>query len=225
VWQVIPTAWVDASMARWRPRLAKGRMTRMGVDVARGGVDRTTAARLHDRWIDEMVSLPGVVTNDGPKAAGFVAPLLRDRCPVSVDGIGIGSSALDFMRGLGMRVSSVIMSEGSKRLTKEGSLFFKNKRAELYWSLREALDPAGPEPLALPPDKELRTELIAHRYKVVQMGNDRAGILMRDKDEVREVLGRSPDKADAVVMTLDDAMATGADEDTSAYRRARGHAR
>jgi hypothetical protein len=223
VWQIIPTEWVDLAMQRWRARpTEKGPMTRIGFDVARGGVDRTTVARRHDRWIDELVTVPGVVTNDGPKAAGVVAPLIRDRCPVSADAIGIGASAVDFCKGLGMRVSPVVMSEGSTSRTKEGSLFFKNKRAELYWRLREALDPAGDAPLALPPDKELRTELIAHRYKVVQMGNARAGILVRDKDEVREVIGRSPDKADAVVMTEDTNLPGGVGDDAERYRRMRG---
>lgn len=224
VWQVIPTAWVDDAMKRWVARPThKGRMTRMGVDVARGGVDRTTVARRHGWWFDDLVSIPGMLTNDGPKAAAFVAPLIRDRAPISADAIGIGSAAVDFMRGLGMRVSAVVVSEGSNQRTKEGSLFFKNKRAELYWRLREALDPAGDEPIALPPDKELREELIAHRYKVVQMGPARAGILMRDKDEVREVLGRSPDKADSVALTMDEGAPSGSDDDdVKRYRRLRG---
>ena len=42
VWQVIPTAWVDAAQARWReiaePRLP---LSAIGVDVARGGKDQT----------------------------------------------------------------------------------------------------------------------------------------------------------------------------------------
>lgn len=222
VWQIIPTTWVDAAMARWSPREhGKGPMTRVGFDVARGGPDRSTVARRHGNWFDELVSAPGAVTNDGPKAAALIAPLLRDRAPVSVDAIGIGSGAVDFCKGLGMRVSPVVMSSGSNSRTKTGDLFFRNKRAELYWRLREALDPTLDDPIALPPDKELRAELIAHRYKVVQMGSARAGILVRDKDEVREVLGRSPDKADAVVMTEDDAVPSN-DDDAAAYRQSRG---
>jgi hypothetical protein len=44
-WQVIPTAWVDAAMARWVDKAPKGEMMSMGVDVARGGKDNTTIAR------------------------------------------------------------------------------------------------------------------------------------------------------------------------------------
>jgi len=43
-WQVIPTAWVEASMARWKALSPKGEMMGQGVDVARGGKDKH-----HDR--------------------------------------------------------------------------------------------------------------------------------------------------------------------------------
>ena len=43
---------------------------------------------------------------------------------------------------------------------------FYNMRAELFWRLREALDPAGKHRLALPPDKELEAELAAHHYEL-----------------------------------------------------------
>jgi hypothetical protein len=51
------------------------------------------------------------------------------------------------------------------------------------------------------PDAELLGDLTAVRYKVVTMGKV-AAIQMRDKDEIREMLGRSPDKGDAVAMTF-----------------------
>lgn len=223
VWQLIPTAWVDAAMARWTPRTDKGRMTKVGFDPARGGTDRSSIARRHDNWIDELVTVPGLLTDDGPKAAALLAPLLRDRAPVCVDSIGIGGSALDFLRGLGVRCVPIVASEGVTSRTANGALWFKNKRAELYWRLREALDPMSEAPLALPPDKELKTELCAHRYKVVQMGNARAGILVRDKDEVREVIGRSPDKADCVAFTCDSRAPSGGDNDAEAFRKLRGY--
>jgi hypothetical protein len=205
VWQLIPTEWIKAAQARWKPRDVKGTMTAIGFDVARGGIDKSTAARRHSAWFDEMISVPGVVTNDGPKAAGFITPLVRDGACICVDAIGIGSSALDFIKGLRLLVFAVVASEGSNGMDKTGVLRFKNKRAEMYWRLREALDPTAPEPIALPPDQELLGDLAAVRYKVVQMGQALAGIQIRDKDEIREVLGRSPDKGDSVAFTfLDD---------------------
>lgn len=203
VWQLIPTEWVKAAQARWEHRDDKGAMTALGLDPSRGGIDKTSAARRHGSWFDEIVTAPGAVTKDGPTAAGFVAPLVRNGACVCVDAIGIGSSALDFIKGLGMLVMAVVGSESSKIVSKEGGLHFKNKRAEMYWRLREALDPTATDPIALPPDQELLGDLCAVRYKVVQMGSV-AGILVRSKDEIREVLGRSPDKGDSVAMTFVD---------------------
>ena len=201
VWQLIPTDWIKAAQARWKPRDAKGPMTALGLDVSRGGEDKTSAARRHDEWFDMILTVPGKVTVDGPTAAGFVAPLIRNGACICVDAIGIGSSALDFIKGLNLLVLAVVGSEGSTEFTVAGNLRFKNKRAEMYWRLREALDPTAENPIALPPDSELTTDLAAVRYKVVQMGVN-AAIQIRDKDEIREAIGRSPDKGDSVAMTF-----------------------
>ena len=141
------------------------------------------------------------MTKDGPTAAGFVVPLVRNGACICVDSIGIGSSALDFIQGLNLNVYAVNGSESSNAMTKAGNLRFRNKRAEMYWLLREALDPTNPDPIALPPDFELLADLTAVRYKVVTMGKD-AAIQIRSKDEIREALGRSPDKGDSVAMTF-----------------------
>jgi hypothetical protein len=201
VWQLIPTEWVKAAQARWVDKEVKGPMTALGFDPARGGIDKSSAARRHGNWFDRLVTVPGVVTKDGPAAAAFVAPLLRNGAPVCVDAIGIGSSALDFLKALNLLVYPVVASEASGLADKTGTLFFRNKRAEMYWRAREALDPENPEPIALPPDPELLGDLCAARYKVVMMGKV-AAIQVRDKDEIREALGRSPDKGDSVVMTF-----------------------
>lgn len=200
-WQVIPTEWVKAAQERWTAKQAKGAMTALGFDPARGGIDKSSIARRHGQWFDELVTAPGVVTKDGPTAAAFAVPLVRDGACICVDSIGIGSSALDFLQGLNLNVLAVNGSEASHCSTIAGNLRFRNKRAEMYWRLREALDPTNPDPIALPPDSELLGDLTAVRYKVVTMGQ-LAAIQMRSKDEVREALGRSPDKGDAVAMTF-----------------------
>ena len=70
-------------------------------------------------------------------------------------------------------------------------------RAAAYWKLREALDPSSPQPLALPPSRDLRVQLCAPRY-----GVHAGGVALEKKDKVKERLGRSPDLADAVVMAF-----------------------
>ncbi len=78
-----------------------------------------------------------------------------------------------------------------------GGMGFSNKRAESYWRLREALDPAGSPTLMIPDDKELTAELTSLRWE--PQGNN---IKAEPKDDQIERLGRSPDKADAVVMAF-----------------------
>ena len=200
-WQAIPTEWVKAAQARWSPRESKGPMTAMGFDPARGGMDKSSIARRHGLWFDEMVTMPGAVTKDGPSAAAFAVANVRDGACICVDSIGIGSSALDFMQGLNLNVLAVNGSEASGAITKAGNLRFRNRRAEMYWMLREALDPTNADKIALPPDPELLGDLTAVRYKVVTMGKV-AALQMRSKDEIREALSRSPDKGDAIAMTF-----------------------
>lgn len=201
VWQLVPTEWVKAAQARWRERDKKGPMSCLGVDPARGGTDAMTAAPRHGSWFDRIKTIPGSFVKDGPTGAAFVVPLIRNGAPVAIDAIGVGGSVLDFLVGLGMLCVPVVGSSASSQLDKTGNLRFRNKRAEMYWLLREALDPTNPDPISLPPDDELLVELTAVRYKVVTAGKV-AAILVRDKDEIREAIGRSPDRADAVAMTF-----------------------
>ena len=74
---------------------------------------------------------------------------------------------------------------------------FINRRAEAWWRFREALNPDQPggSLVALPDDPELRAELSA-----VQYIPDISKIQIESKIDVKKRLGRSPDKADAVVM-------------------------
>ena len=176
-------------------------MTALGFDPARGGIDKSSAARRHGQWFDELAQVPGVMTKDGPTAAAFIAPMVRNGVCVCVDSIGIGSSALDFLVAMNLNVLPVVGSAKSGLQTKKGNLRYRNKRAEMYWRLREALDPANPDPIELPPDQELLSDLCAVRYKIVALGQE-AAIQMRDKDEIRLMLGRSPDKGDSVAMTF-----------------------
>ena len=84
---------------------------------------------------------------------------------------------------------------------------FYNKRAEAIWRFREALDPnqEGGSPIALPPDQKLRGDLIAYRLnpKMLVQGK----ILIEDKNETIQRLGRSPDDGDAVIMSWSEGQA------------------
>lgn len=197
-WQVIPTAWVQAAMERWRPRDRKGRMESMGIDVARGGKDNTIFARRHEGdWYDEPLVYPGTTTPDGPTVMGLAAAALRDDATIHIDVVGVGGSPYDFMRQQRYHVVGVNggATEGIDTFRSAGGLKFANWKAYLWWSFREDLDPANGKGVALPPDKQLLKDLTAPLWK------PRGGrIYVESREEIIKRIGRSPDWASAYVL-------------------------
>jgi hypothetical protein len=195
-WQVIPTAWVDAAMARWKPLDRKPRMDSVGVDVARGGKDKTVIGRRHEgMWFDELLTYPGKDTPDGPTTAGLVIAASRDRAPQHVDVIGVGASAYDFLAQANQPAIGVNVAEKATAKDKSGRLSFYNLRSQLWWQMREALDPANNTGIALPPDKELAKELCAPKWRLQGMT-----VYVESRQEILERIGVSPDRATAVIL-------------------------
>lgn len=206
VWQVIPTAWIDAAMARWTEDGKKGEMDSVGADIARGGRDETVIATRYDNWYGRIQSYPGSQTPDGSTAAGLILSCARDGAPIHVDVIGVGGSVVDHLRSNDVQVIAVNGAEASDigiRDKATGMLKFRNRRAQIWWQFRESLDPKTGKLIALPPDPQLKSDLCApHWFLSTQ------GIQIESKDQIihgprlhktATALGRSPDRADAVV--------------------------
>lgn len=193
-WQVIPTDWVVKAQKRWKERDNKGHMDSIGLDVARGGQDETTIARRHDVWFDNLISVPGKMTPDGPSVAALTIQHLKNEAPIHIDVIGVGTSAYDHLKGTGVQVIAINGAEGTKERDKSGKLGFANQRARLYWRLREALDPDNGENVQLPPDSKLKADLTCPRWSLTARG-----VQVESKQDLIKRLGRSPDAGDAIV--------------------------
>lgn len=197
-WQVIPTAWIDAAMARWEDKQAKGPMDSIGADIAAGGRDNLVIYRRHGTWFDRPTRIPGVqIPQDraGPIAAGHIITQRTDMAVVHADVIGWGLSCCNFLTANGVQTVAVNFANSSRGMTADGKLRFVNLRAEVIWQMREALDPANPVPTALPPDPNLRADLASYRWELRP-----AGIFILPKDAQKKLLGRSPDDGDACCM-------------------------
>lgn len=197
--QVVPTAWVQAAQARWVDRSPKGEMSSMGVDVARGGKDNTVIAKRHLRWFDRLTRLAGTATPDGQSAVAHIITHRRDSAPIHIDGIGVGASVVDQARAIPAQTISVNVAESSSYHGIAGNLHFTNLRSELWWKLREALDPVNDYGYALPPDEELLAEICAPRWTMRGKA-----IYVESRDEIIKRIGRSPDAATAVILALID---------------------
>lgn len=200
-WQVIPTAWVKAAQERWTPQPPeRALMTAIGVDVAQGGADRTVLAPRFGPWYAPLVERPGALTPTGSHVAALVVEVRRNSATIIVDmGGGYGGAAKQRLNDNDIEVMPYNGANESGERSKDKQLKFANKRAEVYWRFREALDPDqdGGSPIALPPDPQVLGDLTAPRWKLTPRG-----IQIELKQELKkpERLGRSPDRGDAIVM-------------------------
>lgn len=196
--QIIPTEWVRAAQKRWLERERPTTpLSAVGIDPSRGGKDKTGLSKRYDNWFDEVKSWAGVIVKDGAILAELARQEIGDVEPmyINIDVNGIGSSAYDHIKTMYRNVIPFNSAEGSTYRDKSGKLKMRNKRAEMYWRMRDALDPNGGDDLALPPDNELLADLCSARYQVSS-----AGVLVEEKDKIKERIGRSPDVGEAVMM-------------------------
>lgn len=200
-WQVIPTAWVEAAQARWKPEdemrlMYKGvfAMDSYGLDVARGGKDNTIGYARHGFWYNRANVLEGIHSKDGPASASFAVSHVRDGAPIHVDIIGVGASTYDFLKQSGMHVIPVDVRNAANSFDRSGRLTFFNLRSQLWWQFRESLDPAYGSTVALPPEPELLADLTAPRW-----GLQGANIKVESREDIVKRIGRSPDYGSAII--------------------------
>jgi hypothetical protein len=199
--QVIPSAWIAAAQARWTPEGFRGfEMTAMAFDPAGGGGDSEELIWRHGGWFAEPLSAKGSETSDGSRAAGIIVGHRRAGAPVIVDvGGGYGGQVTMRLADNGIPHHAFNGANTSTGKSVDGKLAFANKRSEVWWRCREALNPdqEGGSVVALPPSAEMRADLAAPRWTL-----SARGIQVESKDTIRARLGRSPGKGDVVVMCL-----------------------
>lgn len=197
-WQVIPTAWVQAAMDRWRPDGHLGRsVTAAGNDPSRGGNDEFVIAKRYDNWVAPLLAYPATSAPDGQRGAQLVYKALGGdkTIPVQIDIIGsAGSSVYDQCRDLGLRAVEMNASEKSEKRDRSGKLGFVNQRAEWHWTMRELLDPVSRQDIALPPDPQMKADLCSARWHATPRG-----IQVEAKEDIKARIGRSPDRGEAVI--------------------------
>jgi len=200
-WQVIPTSWILEAQERWRPdgRFAST-MSALALDCAGGGKDPAVLSARFGLWFDELIEKSGEETADGTVMAGMVIQNRKNGAPIVIDvGGGYAGAVIERFKDNDIDFLKFDGTGKSRGKSVGSGLTFYNRRAEVYWRFREALDPdqEGGCKIALPPDSELRAELASPTWEYTKNG-----IQVESKVHLRKRLGRSTNKADAVVMCL-----------------------
>jgi hypothetical protein len=216
-YQVIPRKWVIMAQGRWRDLQSKRniyKMVSIGVDVARGGKDRTVITLLHEfGYCAKQICIKGKDSPSGQEVAAEVLRHRKDGAVIHVDVIGVGASVYDALcvklgASAEVEASKLILLTPSKRRAviglvgngassvkdKTKQFEFRNKRAEWWWRLREALDPETGSNIAIPDDSELLRDLCTPHWKFTPQG-----LQIEDKKDIIDRIGRSPDKGDSLI--------------------------
>lgn len=159
----------------------------LGVDVARYGDDSCVIFKRQGLVAFE----PKVYRNIDNMT--FAAYLMREIEKTQPDAVfvdaGRGEGVIDRCRQMGFEVTEV--NFGSKALKSEK---YVNKRCEMWDEMRDWIENGG----ALPQTPELKSELVVPEYSF----DAKNRMKLMSKDEVKEILGKSPDIADALALTF-----------------------
>jgi len=185
-----PLALLEAASVR--QLVTEGDPLSVGVDVARSlGGDLNCVA------VAQGGRLLRVVTWRSPDLMATVNRVLAEVTTlparpsrVVVDETGVGAGVADRLKQLGLPVVGFAFGGSASDPSR-----FKNRRAELFFSLRERLEQGE---CGLLDEDDLLADLAGLVYHFDPAGR----IVLDSKDELRRRLGRSPDRADAVALAL-----------------------
>ena len=164
-----------------------------GLDVARFGGDNSALCIRQGNTVFEIKTFKSM---DLMQLCGAVKNLYDDATAMNrpqeilVDVIGLGSGVVDRLSEQNLPVRGVNVAESPAT-----SKNYLNLRAELWFAIKDWL---AQRDCRLPYDDELVAELVAPSYKYTSTGK----IKIESKEEMKKRGIKSPDKADALALTM-----------------------
>lgn len=198
---VINLAMSEAAQERWAGTPAVGRLE-LGVDVARMGGDESVVYPRRGLKAFKPIAERSTDTFD------VVNMVLRaielhghagERPLVKVDVIGIGAGVYDVLNKqhrdkLDAAPINVAEAPTAEPDPDEGIPGYAQLRDQIWFALRDWIKAGG----SFPPDEDTHGDVIAPVYKF----NARGRYKVSSKDEIRELISRSPDRADALGLSV-----------------------
>ena len=199
---LVPLHLVESAVTR-HIEMAPGAPVIWGLDVARYGGDRTALAKRQGQVLIEpiktwqnkdLMEMAGIILSE------YEATRYMDRPEkIFIDSIGIGAGLVDRLVELDLPAVGIAVSESPSLKEK-----FTRLRDELFWNAREWFEGRD---VSIFNDETFISEITAVRYKYQSTGK----LKIESKDEMKRRGQRSPDVADAFVLTFAEqgAMAAG----------------
>jgi hypothetical protein len=197
--RLISREWIAAARSRWDVYVSQhgeippvGAYATAGLDVGEFGTDSNVLCFRYGGFVERLVPWGGLDTMEtSDRAVNEVRG--RKVSAVNVDATGVGAGVAPAMQRQDCAAIPVKVASSPTQNTEQGE--FQILRDQLWWACREWLR-TNPGAM-LPPDEMLIEELQTPTYEV-----DRGKIRVMKKATVREILKRSPDKADALCLTF-----------------------
>ena len=191
---IIPLHLVEAAIARDVEPIV-GQRPVWGLDVARYGSDRTALAKRRGNSLVEpikswqgkdLMEICGIVLEE------YDACSYEDRpAEILVDVIGLGAGVVDRLKEMDfVPVRGINVAESAALSQK-----YLRLRDELWFQCREWLESKD---CTMPDDEALKSELVAPRFKFQSNGK----LKVESKEELKRRGNRSPDLADALMLTF-----------------------
>lgn len=205
---LIRWAWCEAAAARYNDERFRIGLPALGCDVAdKPGGDKVAIARGIGACVVELDAFQiGETVTDAADLGAQLALEIGiegiDERHVGVDVVGVGASTYNELKKFGFLVRAINgglaaepgLDEDVLRETGKGVIpieLFDNLNSQMLWQMRQDLQHNR---IALPYDEELFRDLTARTWK-----RDKGKIKVQSKEEITGILGRSPDKGDAVI--------------------------
>jgi hypothetical protein len=155
----------------------------IGLDVAGPGKDKTCMTKMQGLMVWPQQSFKGLTT---PEICDVLAStMIQWQADAAIVDNGYGFSVVEQMQRRGFHNVYGVDFGG-----KASQPQYANKKTEMIYRTKKRLD-AG---MKIPNDADLFEELSAHKVRL----NDQGKMEANKKDDVKEIIKRSPDKADSL---------------------------
>lgn len=193
MFNIIPLSWVESAVNA--EVVNTNNTSEYGVDIGAGGDPSVIIKRLDKK----VVYCYAWVDSNTMNTTGKIVQMRDDAGIVKIDMIGVGHGPFDRLAEMGIPVIGI---DSRNKPQPQYEDEYRNLRAEMWFSLRNLFfqQYTHGNVISIPDDEELIEELTVVQYETASNGR----IVVEDKEKVKERIGRSTNKADALVYAFAD---------------------